>query len=128
MALEDGIGFGASPVKSCTIPNGETTITEIDMGKNYAFFVIYCLDASDVAASSDLSVAAAIFSGTAVADVYEANDPGTVWSGGNLPTSGTFQFRLDHAWGARYLKFTLSQATDGDVTLYVVGFDPIVFG
>jgi hypothetical protein len=126
MAIESTIGFGGSQAVEAKILNGGAWTDPIDMGRNYAFFVIYCASMTGVGTAGKLTASASIFSGTALATIYEANDPATQWSK-TLPTTGSMYFRLDHAWGARFLKLTMTVAADADLTFYIVGFDPVVF-
>lgn len=121
-----GAGFGQSTLKTASIANGQTTHSPIDMGRQYAIFVVRCEDASNVAATTALTIEAADLPGDAMCFIYDDNDPGNKWSKGNLPTSGTLRFRLDDAWGARYLRFTLSAAASGGSVVFKVrGFDPV---
>lgn len=123
-AVDTAVGFGCSAEFTFTIANGATTRTEIDLGRNYAWFVVRCEDVQ-YAASKALTCTAAMVPGETMTSVYERNDPATKWSK-NTPASGSFRIMFDHAFGARFLKFTLGTAASGGAfTLYIRGMDPI---
>ena len=63
--------------------------------------------------------------GDILTDLHEINDPSTKWSKG-VPTTGTLQFALSHAFGSRFIRLDLSNNVAGNVTFKIYGFDPIV--
>lgn len=126
--VEKNVGFGRSDAKTYTLTTGQTSTERIDLGRPYAFVVITCEDASNIASTTALSLMVSPEEGIPLLDVYEQNDLATIWSTGSLPTSGTFYVMCTHAFGARFVQPVLDTATDGSVTLKVWGYDPVVVG
>ncbi len=124
---QDTVGYGRSVEQTYTIANGDTEAKEIDFGRMYSFFLIRCEDASNIAASTALSANAAHGQDQVMQAVHERDLPATVWSEGDLVTTGAFIFILTHAWGARYLQLVLSNAASGGTVVFsIIGVDPIV--
>lgn len=124
-----GEGFGRSDRKRFTIPSGATGsgVFRIDLARPYAYHVIRIENCAGFATNATLSVKAANDDSPAqtMCDVYENNDPSTLWSK-SVPVTGTCTFVLTHTFGARYLQFISSLATDADVHIDVYGYDPSV--
>lgn len=124
--VADNVGFGRSDVKSYVLSTGQTSTERIDLDRPYAFIVLFCEDASNIASTTTLSLKVSPEQGIPLLDVYEQNDLSTLWSTGNLPTSGTFYVMCTHAFGVRFVQPVLDTATDGEVTIKVLGYDPTV--
>lgn len=124
-----GEGFGRSDRKRFTIPSGATGsgVFRIDLVRPYAYHVIRIENCTGFATGATLSVKSANDDSPAqtMCDVYENNDPSTLWSK-SVPVTGTCTFVLTHTFGARYLQFISSLATDADVHIDVYGYDPSV--
>lgn len=118
----DGVGFGRSAKQTITIPSGATgSGLYADLGRNYAYIIIRCTDCGNIAASSAMTALVAYDENETMCAVYERDDPSTVWSKGDLPTSGTLCFMLVHAFGAQFISLVLDTATDGQVVFELYG-------
>ena len=123
--VEKNVGFGRSDGKTYTVLSGTGQSEQIDLERPFAFIVVYCDDATNIAANTTMTMQVSPEHGINLCDVYEQNDPNTQWSKA-IPASGTFCFLLTHAFGARFVKPILNTATDGDVTFTIFGYDPTV--
>jgi hypothetical protein len=118
-------GFSSSGKKSATILNTATVANAvIDLGKNYAFIVVAIPDCTGFVTSAELRMKAGLESAAALYDVYEPNDPATGWSKA-VPLTGAIMFRAIGPDFARFIEFSVSVATDGDVVINVWGFDGV---
>lgn len=108
---------------SFTIPSGATgsVVAAADLGRNYKLIIIECADCGGIAASTSLSAQVGMVS--SVYDLYEQDAPGTLWSQGDLPETGTLHFVLTHAVGARMIRLILSNNTTAAVTFIITGLD-----
>jgi len=114
-------GFDRSDATACTIANGQTEVTvDADLLRNYAYLLITCADCSNIAASTSLLAKVGYDATDEFFDLYERDDPGTQWSKGDLPTTGTLAFALIHALGAQRLRLVLSQAASGGDVVFKV--------
>lgn len=123
-------GWGRSDVQTFTIPASAdgSAVAEVDLGRNYAFIVVKCEDCSNIPATTTLSAEVGYDDGDTLVDLYEQDDPGTLWESGNLPTSGTLGFLLNHAAGAQRLRLKLSNnASGGSVVFSIYGWDGGVY-
>lgn len=116
------VGWGRSDKQAFSIPDGETgaNVAAVDLGRNYAYVVVKCTDAQYIQAVTTLGAQIGYDADDTLVDLYEQNDPGTKWAGGNLPTSGTFGFLLVHAFGAQRVRLVLSQAASGGAVPFEV--------
>lgn len=113
-----------------TIPNGTdgSAVTPITLPANCRVIGVCCPDCTGFAASTAMS-AEICFDNEASSpmyDLYEQDDPSTVWSQGDLPTTGTLAFILTHAFRARRIRFVLDKNTDANIVLKVYGFDGVI--
>jgi len=109
-----------------TIANGQTISDIADLERPYAFIGIASADLTGVNAAN-MTARVGIQDNTALFDLYEANDPATVWS--VAPPDGanaTMYFILSHAMGARFIELTLSAITTAAVTFDIFGIDQAV--
>jgi hypothetical protein len=123
--IDDTQGYGRSDKRTYLFTNGHTTEAIVDFGRPYSFYVIRCEDCANIPDNTLLSLKVAVELGQTVIDLYEINDPSTIWSKG-VPTTGTCQFMINHAFGSQILKLTLSNAVVGNVTFMIYGFDPVI--
>lgn len=118
-------GFGLSDVKSFVIPSGTSgsAVAPLDMGRPYFAYLVYCENTTGIAAATNITCEVATIPGQTMCSLYELNDPGTEWSKGAIEdgSSETFAFTLTHTFGARYLRFVLSNNTTENVTIKVIG-------
>lgn len=131
LKVSSGDGYGRSDRKTFTIPSGATGsgVFRVDFDRPYAYFVIRIEDCGGFATNTTLSAQVANDDSPAqtMCDLYENNDPSTLWSKSVPVTDGsTCQFLLTHAFGSRYIKFIASLNTTADVNIYVYGYDPAV--
>ena len=117
-------GYGIAVVQSFTIANGAdgSAVDEIDLGRNYLYLMVTIEDASNIAASTNLSAQVGYGDDDDLVALYEINDPSTAWSKGSLPETGTLGFVLTHAVGVQRIRFVLSNnASGGSVVIKVRG-------
>ena len=128
--VSSGEGFGRSDRKRFTITTGHngTDVFRLDLGRPYAYLVIRIEDCSGFSSSASLSARVANDDSPAQAmcDLYELNDPNTIWSKSVPVTAVTCSFVLTHAFGARYIQFITSNNCEGTVNIDVYGYDPSV--
>ena len=120
-----GVGFYATDALYQTITVGLTGSgsPEVDLGANFMVLGVICENCQFIPQSTALSAQIAFDPNGALCNLYEQDDPGTIWSQGDLPTTGTLAFILTHAFGARKIRFVLSNAaTGGSVVLKIFGF------
>lgn len=122
-----GEGFGRSDRARYIIPSGQTgsSVFRVDLGRPYAYHVVRIENCTGFATGATISCQTANDDSPAQAmcDLYELNDPSTLWSK-SVPVTGTCTFVLTHTFGARYLKFISSLATDANVNIDIYGYDP----
>ena len=124
-------GFGRSALKTLTMPSGNKgdNLSAIDLGRNYAYIVVKCLDVTGIAATTALSAQVAYDDDDALCTLYEKANPSLAWSITPLPTtSGSFAFLLLHAFGAQRIKLLLSKNTTAAVTFQIYGLAESVQG
>ena len=124
--VEKNIGFGRSDLQTYTIPSGGVSTERVDLGRPYAFIIIMCEDASDIAATTLMALNVSPEEDIPLHNLYEQNAPQTIWSKGNLPTSNSFYFLVTDAFGARFIQPVFDTVTAGIVILKIVGYDPTV--
>lgn len=113
----------ASAVQVFTIPTGSTGmgVTPADLGGQYELVRVFSSMATYFPANTYMMAYVGHDSTYAMSYLYEKDDPGTLWSGGPLPTSGSFDFLLAHAMGCRRVQIVLSQAATGPLPVYIKG-------
>lgn len=119
------VGFGRSDGKVYRINSLEGNASRVDLQRPYAFIVICCEDAAGIAANTTMTCKVSPDDGVALMDVYEQNDPDTLWSKA-IPATGTFYFMLTHAFGAKFVQPILDIATTAEVTMLIYGYDSAV--
>lgn len=124
MPLPSNVGFGMSEVKTYVIPNLQTSGTQVDLGRPYAFIVIMCANMTGVA-SGQLRLNVSPIEGIPLHNLYEQNSA-TIWSSGTLPTSGTYSVLVTHAFGMRFIQPVLTANSDAELTFKIIGFDPVI--
>jgi len=124
--VENNVGYGRSDIQTYTIPGGGTSTERVDLGRPYAFIVIMCADASDIAASTAMTLNVSPEEDIPLHNLYEQNSPQTIWSKGSLPVANSFYCLIADAFGARFVQPVFNTATDGEVVLKVMGYDPTV--
>jgi hypothetical protein len=120
------IATGVSAWQTFTIPDGANggAVAPADLGANYKAILIRCADCQYIPASTNLSMQASEGAADTMCDVYEVDDPSTLWSKGSLPTSGTLRVVVTHAFGARRVRLVLSNnSTGGDTAFSIAGMD-----
>ena len=119
------VAWSLSGEKTFTIANAAdgSLVTPVDLGTPFKVIGIVCEDCSNIAAASNLADQVAMDGGSTYSDLYEENDPSTIWSKGTLPVTGTLAFVLTHAFGARQIRLILSNNTDGEVVFSIFGLD-----
>ena len=125
--VDNNVGFGRSDAKVYTVPSGGTLTERVDLGRNYAFIVITCEDASDIAAGTGMSFNVSPEEGIPLLTVL-TKDTGAAFLTEDLPVSGTFYLMVPNVFGARFVQPVLDTVTDGEVILKVWGYDPTVVG
>jgi hypothetical protein len=116
----------SSAGETFTIPSGAdgSAVTPVDLGQNYRLLGIYCADADGIPSGATLAAEVGLTAADSMADLYEQDDPSTVW-GPSVPDTGTFFFILTHAFGARRIRLVLSGNATADVTFTIYGFDAV---
>lgn len=128
MSSENVSGFLGSVKVDYTVQTGDGSALQIDLKRPYSVIVIRCEDCTNIPDSTTLSLWTKLEDSNAWCELYEMNDPSTKWSKG-VPTSGTMQFALFHAFGAKQLRLDLSaNVSGGQVVFQIYGFDPIRLG
>jgi len=120
-----GVGFRATDAIEETIADGTdgTGNAAVDLGANFKVIGVVCEDCQFIQAATDMNAGVAFDPNGALCDLYEQDDPSTLWDPGAIPATGTMAFILTHAFGARKIRFTLSlPASGGDVVLRIFGF------
>jgi len=123
LKVGSGEGYGRSDRKTFTIPSGVTGsgVFRVDFDRPYAWFMIRIEDCGGFVTSTTIKCQTANDDSPAqtLTDLYEINDPGTLWSKTVPVANGdTCSFVLTHAIGARYMKFVTSLNTTADVNIY----------
>lgn len=126
MSVPSNVGFGRSEPKSYTLTTGQTSTERIDLGRPYAFILITCENMGGINTGCALRLNVSPDEGIPMLNMYEQNEPATLWSKGSLPTSGTWSCLITHAFGARFVQPVLTVAADATITFKVWGFDPII--
>lgn len=118
-------GYGRSARHTFTIGSGAdgSAVDAIDLGRNYAFIVIECEDASGIDSATTLALAAGDEADATLLDVWASTGK---WASPTLPTSGTFRLVVDEAAFAQLVRVVLSKVSIDDVVLYIYGFDPSI--
>jgi hypothetical protein len=101
-----------------------SAVAAVDLAFNYKLVVVKCEDCQYIQASTNLTALVGYEALDTLSDLYEQDDPGTQWSKGSLPTTGTLAFVMTHAIGVRRLRLVLSNASSGGATVFkVYGLD-----
>ena len=115
-----------SGVKTFTIAAAAdgSAVAAVDLGSNYKIVTVKCEDCQYIQATTNISAQVGYTPGDTLCNLYDQDDPSTVWSKGALPTSGTLAFVLTHATDAHRLRLVLSKAASGgSVVFKVQGYD-----
>lgn len=117
-----GQGYARSDVATFTIADGAdgSAVDPVDLSTNYLYCLIKCEDCQYIAASTSLTALVGYDDSDTMSVLYELNDPGTQWSKGDLPTSGTLAFAMTNALGAQRIRFVLSNAASGGSVVFKV--------
>lgn len=110
--------------KTFTIPNAATgsAVAAVQFNRRYKYFLIQCADCNNIDSTTTLGVAMGLDGTDTLHNVYTQDDPGTIWAGGNLPTTAiTLAFILTHARGAERLRLILSKVSVGEVVFKITG-------
>lgn len=126
MAVPSNVGFGGSEPKSYTLTTGQTSTERIDLGRPYGFILITCENMAGINTSCALRLNVSYDDNIPMLNLYEQNEPATLWSKGSLPVTGTWACLITHAFGARFVQPVLTVAADATITFKVWGFDPII--
>ena len=126
--VPNNVGFGRSDGILYTLTTGMTSTERIDLGRPYAFIVLTCEDMSGINSNCALRLNISPEENIPMLNLYEQNEAATLWSKGNLPTSGTWMCMITHAFGARFVQPVLTVAADATITFKVWGYDPVVSG
>ena len=110
-------GYARSDEKTVTIASGDTYGAPIDLGRNYSFIVLKCDDASNIQASTTLTLHVAYGDSDTLAPLYGDT---AVYASATLPTSGGFAFWVKEAAFAQRLLIVLSKATSGGTAAFSV--------
>lgn len=114
------------PIETFTIPNAAdgSAVAAVDLGGNFKGVLIKCEDCQYIAATTTVGAKVGYTGSDTLSDLYEQDDPGTIYAGGNLPTTGTLAFVLTHAFGVRRIQLILSNnASGGPVVFKIQGLD-----
>lgn len=109
-----------------TIGNGAdgSAVAPADLGANYKAIIIRCADCQYIPATTTMGLELSEDAADTMCDMYEANDPGTIWVSDNLPTTGTLRVVITHAFMARRVRIVLSgNSTGGATTFAIAGSD-----
>jgi len=117
-----GVGFRATDAFPETIAEGTdgTGNEPIDLGANFKVLGVVCEDCSNIPQSTDMNAQIAFDVNGALCDLYEQDDPSTLWDKGDLPTSGSLAFILTHSFGVRKIRFTLENAASGGSVVFKI--------
>lgn len=126
MPVPSKIGFGRSAVQSYTLTTGQTSTERVDLGRPYAFILITCENMAGINSACALRLNVSPDENIPMLNMYEQNEPATLWSKGSLPVSGTWSCFIPHAFGQRFIQPVLTVAADATITFKVWGFDPII--
>lgn len=124
MALPSNVGFGMSEVQTYVINNLQTTGTQVDLGRPYAFILIMCANMGGIASGS-MRLNGSPAEGIPLHNIYDANTQ-AIFSSGTLPTTGTFSMLVPCAFGMRFVQPVLTANSDAELTFKIIGFDPII--
>ena len=98
-------------------------VTAVDLGDPYKTILVSCADATGVDAGTDIVALVGYDKGGTLVALYEVNDPGTLWSKGAIPATGTFGFAITHAMGVQRVRLILSKVSTAAVTLTIRGLE-----
>ena len=117
--------FVRSLPKIFTIGSGVTgsVVTPVSFKAPYKAVLVECTNADGIDASTDLTAQVGYNEGGTMVDLYEQDDPGTIWTASTIPATGTFGFILTHAFGVWRVRFILSKVSTADVVLTIRGLD-----
>lgn len=117
-------GYITSKPHTYTIASGAQTGTTIDLKRPYKTILIECYDCDGFAAATSMGANVGVDSSSTMCILYEQDDPSTVWSKGNLPTTAvTLAFVLTHAFGFQRIQLDLDVNTVAEVVLKITGID-----
>ncbi len=100
-----------------------SAVAAVDLDAPYKAILIECADATGVDAATDLTAQVGYDKGGTLVDLYEQDDPGTIWTATTIPATGTFGFVLTHAFGVWRVRLILSKVSTAPVTLTIRGLD-----
>jgi len=118
--------FESSDDQTFTIGNGATgaAVAPVDLGAVYGLLQIECLDATNIAANTTLSLEVDRAAAANVKTVLSP-DTGATWTP-VVPGAGDFSIMIPFIHPARFVRCILSNAAGGgDVVLTVTGFDRV---
>jgi hypothetical protein len=94
-----------------------------DLGGIFDIVRIFCEDATYIPAGTYMGAYVCVTYPTyPMMQMMEQDSPGTPWTQTTfLPTSGSFDFVLTHAVGTRWILPTLTNPSDGELTLFAYG-------
>ena len=117
-------GFYATEYYTYTIPSGDdgTAAPELVLPANFKIIGIVCEDCDGIQAATAMQAQVAFDLNSALCDLYEQDDPSTLWSQGNLPATGTLAFVLTHTFGSRKIRLILTNPTTQEVVFKIYGF------
>jgi len=105
-----------------TIANGAngSAVTPADLGANYRVVIIRCEDCQYIPATTTMALELGESGADTVCEMCEIDAPDTIWTSGNLPTSGTLRAVLTHAFGCRRVRVVLSKNSTGGSTVFTI--------
>jgi hypothetical protein len=107
-----------------TIPSGTKgdAVNPVSLGRHAENGVlITCDDAAGIANGSSMNLQIAIppDNDRTMLDLYDQDDPGTLWAGASIPDTGTMACHVPSARNAFWVRIILSINTTADVTFKV---------
>lgn len=114
-------GYGVSGPETFTIGSGAdgSLVDPVDFGRNVAYVLISCADASNIQAATTLGLEVAYGDDDNMVTLKERDSAGA-YASDALPTSGDFGFACIHALGAQRVRLVLSQVTSGGSAVFKV--------
>jgi hypothetical protein len=122
--------YSLAAPRDFVIPNGAdgSAVDPIVLDANCRVLGIAIFDCAGVQAGTNLTAQVAFDNeaSTTMCDLYEQDDPGTQWSPGAIPATGSCIFILTHTFRARRIRFILSQVSTAEVRIKVYGLDGVI--
>lgn len=116
-------GYVFSKPATLVVPDSELQTGLTAFGRAYAYFVIICENANGISLATNMTLAVQYPGVPVECNLYDMNDPSTIWSKGALATAGTWAFLLHIGAFANHLRIKFSKAPTADVPFKVIGFD-----